>query len=635
MRTIYLLTILFLGLTITQCTDSGPKVIERPVYGLQNTKTLEIDKIVLTDTATILYIDAYFYPGNWIRIDSATYIQAGGKKYIITGSDSIGLNKEFWMPESGEHHFTLFFPPLPKGTKTIDFIESDCDECFKIWDIDLTGKAKAYKADLPDNILNFKTNKDYKLPEPVFKAGKTKVTLYLTGLKDGYALGEPGLSVQNVLTQGQDEVTGKKEAEGKYSFEIDLYSTSDAYIFCNGIYVRMVLNPGEDVDVYYDVTALSKHNSRYNPQPDLTFGGFNGGFNELNTQFLQYRDSLMSYNFMLHAYSDLTDPAILEMDNQQYLDYIFKLYGEKIEKAEKSNLPEAMKQVVKSNMKTSLINNIVLKERVFELNYRAKHKLDWDKPVGEVLPKPTEKDFLALKSVDINDPMLIYSDDFGYTLSNILNNKPANLSFKEITGSGSGFLQDMETVSKIIKKGNNQEALTAEDEKKLSEASTPYYKEVYTLLFEKNKRIQEEALAKGGFVIEATPNVAEDKILESIIAKYKGQAVFVDFWATWCGPCLGAMKTIKPIKPEMKEKGVVSIYISGETSPKGKWMNMLPDIGGIHYYLTSKQWDALGKKYKIDGIPTYMIFDKNGKRVFDTAGYPGNEKILEELGKVW
>lgn len=85
----------------------------------------------------------------------------------------------------------------------------------------------------------------------------------------------------------------------------------------------------------------------------------------------------------------------------------------------------------------------------------------------------------------------------------------------------------------------------------------------------------------------------------------------------------------------MKEKGVVSIYISGETSPKGKWMNMLPDIGGIHYYLTSKQWDALGKKYKIDGIPTYMIFDKNGKRVFDTAGYPGNEKILEELGKVW
>lgn len=85
----------------------------------------------------------------------------------------------------------------------------------------------------------------------------------------------------------------------------------------------------------------------------------------------------------------------------------------------------------------------------------------------------------------------------------------------------------------------------------------------------------------------------------------------------------------------MKEKGVVSVYISGETSPKGKWTSMLPEIGGLHYYLTDLQWGALEKKYNIDGIPTYMIFDKNGKKVFETTGYPGNDKILEELSKVW
>ena len=158
MKKIYLFFLLLLSLSITQCTKPGPKIIERPVYGLQNTKTIEIAKIILTDSATILYIDAYSYPETWIRIDSATYIQADGKKYIITGADSIELNKEHWMPESGETHFTLFFPPIPKGTKTIDFIESDCDNCFKIWDIDLTGKAKAYKPSLPDNVLNYKTN---------------------------------------------------------------------------------------------------------------------------------------------------------------------------------------------------------------------------------------------------------------------------------------------------------------------------------------------------------------------------------------------------------------------------------------------------------------------------------------------
>jgi thiol-disulfide isomerase/thioredoxin len=635
MKTIYLLIILFLGMAITRCADPGSKVIERPVYGLQNTKTLEIDKIVLNDTATILYIDAYFYPGNWIRIDSATYIQADGKKYIITGSDSIGLNKEFWMPESGEHRFTLFFPPLPKGTKTIDFIESDCDNCFKIWDIDLTGKSKAYQPDLPDNVLSLRVGNDYKLPEPVIKAGKTKVTLYLTGLKEGYALGEPELTTQNILTQERDEITGKKEADGKYTFEMDLFSTSTGYIVCNDIFMRLVLNPGEDTEIYYDATAFSKRTSRYNPQPDLIFGGFNGGLSALNTQLLQYRDSFVNYNFMMYAYSDLTDPAIPDMDSEQYLDYMYKLYDEKVGKVEKSDLPDAMKQIVKSNLKSSLVNNIILKHRVYELNYRAKHKLGWDKPADVVFPKATEKDFLALKKINLNDPMWMYSDDFSHAVSNILNNKPANLNLKDLTGTESGFLQDMEKTSKIIRKGLLLEELTPDDEKKLSEASTPYYKEVYNRIFEKTKREKEEALAKGGFVIEPTPDVTADNILESIIAKYKGQAVFVDFWATWCGPCLGAMKTIKPVKPQMKEKGVVSIYISGETSPKGKWMNMLPDIGGIHYYLTDGQWDAMGKKYKIDGIPTYMIFDKSGKKVFETAGYPGNDKIMEELAKVW
>jgi len=615
---------------MTHCTNPGPKVIERPVYGLQNTKTLEIDKIVLTDSATVLYIDAYFFPGAWIRIDSATYIQTDGKKYVITGSDSIGLNEEFWMPENGEHRFTLFFPPLPKGTKTFDFIETDCDACFKIWDIDLTGKAKAYQPELPDDILNFKINKDYELPEPIFKAAKTEVTLHLTGLKEGFSSEEPKLMLSNVLTQGWDEYIGEKEANGKYSFKIDLYSTSIGYIHYNGISIKAVLNPGEDTEIYYDATAFSKRTSRYNPQPNLVCGGFKGGMAELNTQLMQHGDSLATYNFMLY-----NDSTILDMDSQQYLDYVFKLYDEKVGQVEKTDFPEAMKQIVKSNLKSMLVNNIAQKDQIYEVNYRNKYKLGWDKPIDKVFAKATEKDFLTLKKVNLNDPVWVYSDDFSYAVSNILKDKPTNLKLNELAGTESGFLQDMEKTSKIIRKGPLLAKLTPEDEKNLSEASTPYYREVYKQLFEKAKRQQEEALAKGGFIIEPTPDVANDRILESIIAKYKGQVVFVDFWATWCGPCLNAMKTIKPIKPEMKEKGVVSIYISGETSPKGKWTSMLPDIGGIHYYLTDAQWTAMYKKYKIDGIPTYMIFDKNGKKVFDTAGYPGNEKILEELAKAW
>ena len=62
---------------------------------------------------------------------------------------------------------------------------------------------------------------------------------------------------------------------------------------------------------------------------------------------------------------------------------------------------------------------------------------------------------------------------------------------------------------------------------------------------------------------------------------------------------------------------------------------MLPDIGGLHYYLEEQQWRNLSDKYSIQGIPHYMIFDKQGNKTYQTAGFPGVDKLREELGKVW
>lgn len=68
------------------------------------------------------------------------------------------LDTEFYMPETGRHDFSLSFPPVDPKTAKIDLIESDCPDCFKIYDIDLTGKkakpgrsalAKKYKKTVP------------------------------------------------------------------------------------------------------------------------------------------------------------------------------------------------------------------------------------------------------------------------------------------------------------------------------------------------------------------------------------------------------------------------------------------------------------------------------------------------------
>ena len=127
------------ALMLAACS-TGPKVVEM---------TLDVSKVELTDTATVLHVDAYFRPHYWIRIDAKTYLRAGGEKYALTSAQGITPDSLFWMPESGEASFVLSFQPLPKRTKSFDFIESDCADCFKLFGIDLTGK-KSY--DTPEGI---------------------------------------------------------------------------------------------------------------------------------------------------------------------------------------------------------------------------------------------------------------------------------------------------------------------------------------------------------------------------------------------------------------------------------------------------------------------------------------------------
>ena len=145
------------------------------------------------------------------------------------------------------------------------------------------------------------------------------------------------------------------------------------------------------------------------------------------------------------------------------------------------------------------------------------------------------------------------------------------------------------------------------------------------------RRIAQQLGSQEHVFYQKLDNVAPEDILQTILDRYKGKAVLIDIWATWCGPCRAGHQAMKPLKEELKGKNIQFIYITSPTSPLATWQEMIKDIDGDHFYLTKEQYNYILDKYESQGIPTYAIYDTKGNQTFKHIGFPGNDVIRNEL----
>ncbi len=306
----------------------------------------------------------------------------------------------------------------------------------------------------------------------------------------------------------------------------------------------------------------------------------------------------------------------------------------------------------------------------FENNAIPNHTL-------QVLETINKTQLIALKSIYkfVNPAAFIYNDSISKPLLNIFNRLPFERKYLNygMTSyfNSLDFYNRFEVISSLIMKANGNDSI-------IEQAPVIAYKTI--LKTDSIKDVKEFLLAKNiSFWLSdagITPAIdsiysdfkkdfADSEYLTPLKTQYgefyaltpgqpapeitgvsikgdtitlsslKGKIVFIDVWATWCGPCLAEFPFYTSIQGKFKEnKEVVFLFVSKD-SDKEKWKDYVENkmkITGIQLLeLENKTHPSLSESYKLWGIPHYILIDKEGKIAINKAPWPSSGKVIDEI----
>lgn len=116
------------------------------------------------------------------------------------------------------------------------------------------------------------------------------------------------------------------------------------------------------------------------------------------------------------------------------------------------------------------------------------------------------------------------------------------------------------------------------------------------------------------------------------LADLKGKYVYVDVWATWCGPCKREIPFLKELEREYHGQPIEFVSISVDRKPDyDKWREMVADkeLKGVQLF-ADKDWKSdFVQGYDIQGIPRFILIDPDGNIVNPNEMRPSSPKIRD------
>lgn len=130
------------------------------------------------------------------------------------------------------------------------------------------------------------------------------------------------------------------------------------------------------------------------------------------------------------------------------------------------------------------------------------------------------------------------------------------------------------------------------------------------------------------FSLPAIQNVGDSKKASASIHDYRGKVVYVDFWASWCAPCLKSLPILDGLRTKYKTKGfeVLAINLDKNTDDAFNFLNKNP----VGYPILSDTKGKMPEEFKVKGMPTAYILDRSGVIKYIHRGFKSKDKAKIE-----
>jgi thiol-disulfide isomerase/thioredoxin len=437
------------------------------------------------------------------------------------------------------------------------------------------------------------------------------------------------LSVDDITVGDQHKYIVKIDNNGHFRFDIPLYSSINAYLKYGASRVTPYLFPNDSISI--DIT-IGKRNGQFgivDGQFDMKYDKFEKNF------FKAYRWFQMQVN---EFEKNLPQNVSANHLKAEWLDFEKKLVSKFEHLAKRQKLESFIVKYNKYTVKYFVYSKIIkLAKKLRSANERKSFlKFFTPKNVFDTSAIITSEYQYFLNSYqydveEIETTDLILSDSQKEDSRYHVTKHEVAQYLKYRNGDWAEFL----AANRMYNSGLLAEELNLGNVENYRKFINENFKNSYVkqlllskcdLTENKIKEIQSKTLP-----LNSSLKIAEDVpgaiFFNQILDEYRGKKLYIDIWATWCGPCKRQLpKTVElsKIYPDIE-----FIYICTKSKKKA-WENIIKDfqIEGRNYLINAEQYEYLRRRFKISGIPHSILIDSKGRVFFND--YPGF-KIEEEI----